>query len=1014
MSETPKNLIAIVADWFKKHPLVTQAGADLIYGGLVANALLPLIAAQGEMGATLALAQLLGNVGAGLIVNLIQGWKDKTDEQIARQVLGAAKNDADLRATLDQLLQKLEVIHAAEAALPEKARQEFRDILQTELKKIGSSITIKINTDGGSVIQGDISAGTFIARDQWNIYLSAAGKGRLSEEDFQKVLKSYLEWVQNFHSKARLWGLESLQVTGDRPVRSLTDVFVPLSLCRFTPPRRDEVEKLAGESTNGLERTKAYLRLVEERQHEGQDIDLQALLTSKNRLAVIGGPGCGKSTLLSWLAAHLAVTAASGKHPPFDLPDGRMFLLPLIIPLRDYAPYLKRCQESREQVLRDAHTGTFFGFVLDYLKKITGMQLSEDFFERLLLGGGCLVMLDGLDEVVKRDQRAIVRQQVDNLVDGYPKNYYLVTAREAGYQQDAVFGDNFLRLDVKRLEDEAISALVTNWCQQLYPENVSQSAGEIMTAIGEINARSSDKDLPPLVSTPLMVTMVVSVKFGKTELPRERAKLYEAAVEVILQAQYTPTDDARKEVVDWGGPWTDQRDWLSLLAYEMQSGGSAGAAISEEQLRAILGRTLKPDQLEQFILAVRGRGGLLVERAELFQFLHLSFQEFLAARRIAKQRDAALLGLERHLPDSWWRETLLLTYGFSRLDYREFAEKYLGWLSNRTKGGEIRLSGLELAGAALLEIETPDAADQQAQAEKLVTVLQDQEIRAPAIVRARAGDILARLGDPRFRADAFYLPDEPLQGFIHIPAGRFTMGSDKKKDPQAYDSEQPQHEVELGEYYIARYPVTVAQFKAFVESSKYKPGDPDCLRGLPNHPVVWVSWDDALAYCDWLTAQLPNLPNLPPELKCGWRVSLPSEAEWERAARGTDGRIYPWGNEFDPNKANVDVTGIGGTSAVGCFPSGASPSGLLDASGNVWEWTRSLWGKDGQKSEFTYPYSQRLQDRENLQADRNIYRILRGGSWNGDQRGARCAVRYRYNPDFRYNNIGFRVSLSPL
>ena len=199
------------------------------------------------------------------------------------------------------------------------------------------------HTTTGTVIGGSVTAGTFIARDQWNIYLSAAGRGRLSEEDFQKILNNYLVWVGNTNNKARLWGLESLQVTGDRPVRSLSDVFVPLSLCRFTPPRRDEVEELVGQSTNGLERNKAYLRLVEERQHEGQDIDLQALLTSKNRLAVIGGPGCGKSTLLSWLAAHLAATAVNGTPPPFELPEGRKFLLPLIIPLRDYAPYLKRC-----------------------------------------------------------------------------------------------------------------------------------------------------------------------------------------------------------------------------------------------------------------------------------------------------------------------------------------------------------------------------------------------------------------------------------------------------------------------------------------------------------------------------------------------------------------------------------------------------------------------------------------------------------------------------------------------
>jgi len=220
--------------------------------------------------------------------------------------------------------------------------------------------------------------------------------------------------------------------------------------------------------------------------------------------------------------------------------------------------------------------------------------------------------------------------------------------------------------------------------------------------------------------------------------------------------------------------------------------------------------------------------------------------------------------------------------------------------------------------------------------------------------------------------------------------------------------------VELGEYYIARYPVTVAQFKAFVDSSKYKPQDPSSLGGLPNHPVVNVTWYDALAYCDWLTTQLPNLPHLPAELCRGWRVTLPSEAEWERAARGTDGRIYPWGNEFDPNKANVDVTGIGGTSAVGCFPAGVSPEGLLDASGNVWEWTRSLWGKDSSEPEFTYPYSDRLQERENLKAGREIRRVLRGGSWNNESRSARCAYRYGFNPDLRGYYRGFRVSLSPL
>jgi formylglycine-generating enzyme required for sulfatase activity len=202
--------------------------------------------------------------------------------------------------------------------------------------------------------------------------------------------------------------------------------------------------------------------------------------------------------------------------------------------------------------------------------------------------------------------------------------------------------------------------------------------------------------------------------------------------------------------------------------------------------------------------------------------------------------------------------------------------------------------------------------------------------------------------------------------------------------------------------------VTVGQFRAFVEASAYQPGDPDSLRGVDNHPVVGVTWHDGIAYCEWLTAQLLGDSRTPPELRellqSGGRVALPSEAEWEKAARGTHGRIYPWGNAFDPNLANTDEGGIGATSAVGCFPGGASPYGMLDMSGNVWEWTRSQYKE--------YPY-QPLDGREDLQGGDRIDRVLRGGSWGGNVRGARCAVRLRLSPNFGFYGIGFRVGVLP-
>ncbi len=214
--------------------------------------------------------------------------------------------------------------------------------------------------------------------------------------------------------------------------------------------------------------------------------------------------------------------------------------------------------------------------------------------------------------------------------------------------------------------------------------------------------------------------------------------------------------------------------------------------------------------------------------------------------------------------------------------------------------------------------------------------------------------------------------------------------------------------------------------------SSYSFGDPF---DLPNHPVVGVSWYEALAFSRWLAETWKAADLLP----AGWQVRLPSEAEWEKAARGglelpspgvvrspqqgfdlpamalqpnpLPQRVYPWGEEPEPDKANFDDTGIGTTSAVGCFPGGANPYGVLDLSGNVWEWTRSLWG-EGYKLEYTYPYTEKLGERENLKAPANITRVLRGGAFNYAARFVRCAFRNGYYPNFLLRHYGFRVCLS--
>jgi formylglycine-generating enzyme required for sulfatase activity len=238
---------------------------------------------------------------------------------------------------------------------------------------------------------------------------------------------------------------------------------------------------------------------------------------------------------------------------------------------------------------------------------------------------------------------------------------------------------------------------------------------------------------------------------------------------------------------------------------------------------------------------------------------------------------------------------------------------------------------------------------------------------------------------------------------ILIPAGKFLMGSDPAKDYYAAKDEQPQHTVYLSDYYLAKTPVTNTQYTAFVEATDleqpwhWESGQPP--KGKEDHPVVYVSWRDAVAYCNWL-AQVT-----------GKAYRLPSEAEWEKAARGTDGRIYPWGNKRDPTRCNSKEGDRGEPTPVDAYPQGASPYGLLDMAGNVLEWTRSLWGKDGDKPDFKYPYKPD-DGRENLKAGNDVRRVLRGGSWFTAQGGARCAYRYGGVPGGLDDIAGFRVVVS--
>ncbi len=235
--------------------------------------------------------------------------------------------------------------------------------------------------------------------------------------------------------------------------------------------------------------------------------------------------------------------------------------------------------------------------------------------------------------------------------------------------------------------------------------------------------------------------------------------------------------------------------------------------------------------------------------------------------------------------------------------------------------------------------------------------------------------------------------------FIRIPAGKFLMGS-KDDNAQAYDNEKPQHSVEIPyDYWLARYPVTNEQFAKFIEGATYKFSLEKNWRRKAHHPVVNVLWYDTVEYCQWLNVIIAcDVQGV------HMQVRLPTEAEWEKAARGESGNEWPWGNEFAPAWCNSSESGKQDTTPVKAYsPQGDSPYGVADMVGNVWEWCHSLYE--------AYPYQANDgREREGISDGR----IVRGGSFNDHRSSVRTACRLRFDsPDEHRNNLGFRVVVAP-
>ena len=774
------------------------------------------------------------------------------------------------------------------------------------------------------------------------------------------------------------------------------------------------------------------------------------------RLVLLGDPGYGKSTLLRYLALMLAQHQLGAASP---LPLGwqeRGAVVPLFCALAAVANGLHTSAadvRSDTRVLWQALEQQLEGLT-------TQGEGLRDYLRDALARGSVVVLLDGLDELSAVPDatgvslRARMSAAIGQLGQDLPHVPMVVTCRVLPYVQPIAdeFPRNTWHLPpdwgwTTRIIQPFVLGQVRQFVQAWYTSAAESAQPRYTLAASTERATALLQELEQprlrvLTSSPLLLTMLAILHYNSsTSLPTTEAELYEHCVALLLERWEPvrtlehPKPGLLEELglAGSGKKLGDIRSILHTVAFEAHNRppkpGDGRGIVRHRELVGELYTVFTtwrceaiPAKVATFVRVLRENAALLHELDDDgYAFPHLTFQEFLAACELTDSGDLPRAYRVWSSADSdRWRKVLLLFAGRLRATNtvqslgKDWLDVLLRHKMPADKHGHCaaktmlqRQRDALLAAESYAEFDRRTALSKKLDAEELdalerslahalVTVLQPEPL-ATTLDRVAAGDALASLGDPRRGVCDLDID------WCDVAAGDYTLGSDDY-DRDADSDEKPLQTVHLAAFRISRYPVTNAQWRLFMEEGGYtkehwwqhgwaqresnhwtEPSDwGDARFNAPNQPVVGVSWYEAQAFCAWLAQTRGHV------------VTLPTEAQWEAAARGLQRPIYPWGDAWDADRANTNASNLNRTTAVGCYPQGASWCEALDMSGNVWEWTRSAWANVDRANEIDI-------------INNSAYVSIRGGSWNFNRSDARCAYRFGNGPHYRFFNLGLRL-----
>ena len=770
----------------------------------------------------------------------------------------------------------------------------------------------------------------------------------------QKIPPEYKDWVQKFYSTI---SYDQLAKKGEVLPVQLLEVYIPLETAN--PFYKAEMERMSKDREENLK--------------EPATIDLEALLGRVNCILLRGKAGMGKTTLIK----HLANTITEGSCQS-SLRD----YLPVMVFLKDlWLVYSEELKRTKRKI-------TFEPLLEAYLEK-TKCPLKWAVISNFLRHNRALFMFDGLDEIP-----AGIRDDLVELIADFQfenkGNRFLITGRPHGIagRPNERFGKYLC--EIEYLDDKKINDFIRKWFRAVSGKAIGLAD---MTAEGMISDIVFHEHVSPFTQNPLLLAAVCVLYLVGGRIPEQRADLYDRIVENLLWRRFHDPAEPEKE--------NEVREFLMLLAFEMQNKNLKTFEVGDG-LDVLKNICVQKDnepaneyqrRIHRMFDEIEPNCGLFnrLSGGEI-EFTHLTFQEFMAAKQIVYMDH----DYTEFLENDWWAETILLYTGLLSLEMRKRSNDVVEAILKAKQEDEKIKRRLWLLGSRALRDFQPSKRDDNVVAlarNKLYDLI---DSNASLEERFEAGEIVGVLGDPRIKKDCMVL----------VKGGKFMRGSS-----EGDADEKPQREIYLKNFMIGKYQVTNEEFKKFVDDGCYgkarkkmwseqgwrwreknEISEPEYWHdrkwNAPNFPVVGISWFEAEAYANWLSE------------RTGYQYRLPTEAEWEKAARGTDGFKYPWGENFDKNSSNTFESGLHRTSPVGIFPKDKSPYGCFDMAGNVWEWC-SDW--------YDVNYYANCPDRNPQGPSSGANRVFRGGSWHSVAGRCRSALRSLYDPRNRLDYLGFRL-----